>query len=89
MSATRTVYPTRSATVAAMGKSGMKRKGRSHLPKAGTRPANEQLLHHERAGASHPFSSDPSRRGGAGYGIMAVVVAVVVLIGIIALITLT
>jgi hypothetical protein len=68
-----------------MGKSGMKRKGRSHLPKAGTRPANEQLLHHERSGALHPFSS--SRRGGAG--IVAVVVAIAVVIGIVALIFLT
>lgn len=71
-----------------MGSSGMKRKGRSHLPKAGTRPANEQLLREERAHALHPFSSDPRRRGG-GYGIMAAVVAVVVVIGIIALIALT
>ncbi len=72
-----------------MGRSGMKRKGRKHLPKAGTRPANEQLLHHERAGASHPFSSDPARRRGTGYGIIAAVVAVVVVIGIIALIVFT
>lgn len=71
-----------------MGKSGMKRKGRSHLPKAGTRPANEQLLHHERAGALHPLS-DPSRRGGAGYGLMAIAVAVIVVIGIIGIIGIT
>jgi hypothetical protein len=69
-----------------MGKSGMKRKGRKHLPKAGTRPANEQLLHHERAGALHPFSS---RRGGTGYGLVAVIVAVVAVIGIIGIILFT
>jgi len=73
-----------------MGRSGMKRKGRKHLPKAGTGPATEQLLHHERAGALHPFSSDPSgRRGGTAYGIIAVIVAAVVLIGIIGIIAFT
>jgi hypothetical protein len=72
-----------------MGSSGMKRKGRSHLPKVGTRPANERELHERRAEALHPFSSDPSRRRGAGYGIMAMVVAVVVVVGIIALIVAT
>jgi hypothetical protein len=71
-----------------MGSSGMKRKGRKHLPKAGTRPSTEQLLHDERAGALHPFSSDPSRRG-PGYGVIAVVVAIVVAVGIIALIAFT
>jgi hypothetical protein len=69
-----------------MGKSGMKRKGRSHLPKAGTRPANEQLLHHERAGAAHPFSSNPSRRGGS---VVALAVGVIVVIGIIGIIIFT
>jgi hypothetical protein len=72
-----------------MGKSGMKRKGRSHLPKAGTRPANEQLLHHERAGAAHPFSSDPSRRVGTSYSIVAVAVAILVVVGIIGIIVFT
>ena len=71
-----------------MGKSGMKRKGRSHLPKAGTRPANEQLRHRERDHALHPFSSGGSR-GGTGYAIGAAVVAVIAVIGIIALIALT
>jgi len=72
-----------------MGRSGMKRKGRKHLPKAGTRPANEQLLHDERAGALNPFSSDPTRRGGSGYGIMAIIVMAVVLIGILGIIAFT
>jgi hypothetical protein len=67
-----------------MGKSGMNRKGRSHLPKAGTRPANEQLLHHERAGAAHPFSSD--RRGGS---VIAIAVAVIVVVGILGIIVFT
>jgi hypothetical protein len=69
-----------------MGRSGMKRKGRRHLPKAGTRPANEQLLHHERIGAAHPFSSDPSHRGGS---VIAIAVAVIVVVGIIGIIVFT
>ena len=72
-----------------MGRSGMKRKGRKHLPKAGTRPATEQLLHHERAGALHPFSGDPSHRRGGKYGVFAVIIAAVVLIGIIGIIAFT
>ena len=78
-----------SSTLAGMGSSGMKRKGRKHLPKAGTRPATEQLLHDERAGALHPFSAGSTRRRGTGYGIVAVVVAIVVAIGIVALIAFT
>jgi hypothetical protein len=67
----------------------MKRKGRNHLPKAGTRPSTEQLLHHERADALHPFSSDPSRRrGGVGYVIVAAVLVAIVLFAIIGLIAL-
>jgi len=71
-----------------MGSSGMKRKGRSHLPKVGTRPAVERDIQDRRAEALHPFSSDPWQRG-TSYGIMAVIVAVVVAIGIVALIAAT
>ena len=39
----------------------MKRKGRKHLPKAGTRPANQALAHEHRSRAAHPFASDPSQ----------------------------
>jgi hypothetical protein len=67
----------------------MKRKGRSHLPKVGTRPANERALHDKRAEALHPFSDEPWRRRGTGYGIAAVVLALLVAIGIIALIAAT
>jgi hypothetical protein len=71
-----------------MGSSGMKRKGRKHLPKAGTRPSTEQLLHDERANALHPFSSDPWHRRG-GIGITAIIVVAVVFIGVIGIIALT
>jgi hypothetical protein len=67
----------------------MKRKGRKHLPKAGTRPANEQLLHDERAGALHPFSSDPYRRGGPGSMITAVLIGAVILVIVFAVIAFT
>ena len=72
-----------------MGSSGMKRKGRSHLPKVGTRPANEQELRDRRAEALHPFAGDPRRRGGTAYQITAIIVAVVVLIGVLALLAAT
>jgi hypothetical protein len=75
--------------IGGMGSSGMKRKGRSHLPKVGTRPANEQELRDRRAEALHPFAGDPRRRGGTAYQITAIIVAVVVLIGVLALIAAT
>ena len=67
----------------------MKRKGRSHLPKVGTRPANEHELHDRRAEALHPFSGDPLRRRSSTYGVMAIIVAIVVAIGVIGLIAFT
>jgi hypothetical protein len=69
-----------------MGSSGMKRKGRRHLPKVGTQPSDERELQDRRTQALHPFSADPWRRRGAGYGIVAVVVALVVAIGVIGLV---
>jgi hypothetical protein len=67
----------------------MKRKGRRHLPKVGTRAANEHTAHDRRADALHPFTVDPGRSGGMGYRIAAVVVLLVVGIGIIALVLAT
>ena len=72
-----------------MGSAGMKRKGRRHLPKVGTRPANDYALHERRAEALHPFSTDPSRQRGARYRIAGLVVALVVAIGVVALIVAT
>jgi hypothetical protein len=67
----------------------MKRKGRKHLPKVGTRPAMEQQLEDRRTQALHPFSEDPWRRGASSSWILGVVVAVVVAIGVIAIIAAT
>jgi hypothetical protein len=72
-----------------MGSSGMKRKGRTHLPKVGTRPAMEQSLQDRRAHAMHPFGEDPYVRRGPNSWIIGVAVAIVVAIGIIALIAAT
>ena len=72
-----------------MGSSGMKRKGRRHLPKVGTRPQTEQELRDRRQVALHPFTDEPFSRRGRGYGILAGVVAVGVAIGVIALIAAT
>jgi hypothetical protein len=72
-----------------MGSSGMKRKGRRHLPKVGTRPQMEQELDDRRQMALHPFSAEPLPRRGAGYGIVAGIVAMVVAIGVVALIVAT
>jgi hypothetical protein len=67
----------------------MKRKGRQHLPKVGTRPAMEQQLEDRRTQALHPFSEDPWRRGTSNSWILAAVVAIVVIVGVIALIAAT
>ena len=39
--------------------------------------------------ALHPFSEDPFRRRGRGYGVIAAIVALVVAVGVIALIIAT
>ena len=71
-----------------MGRSGMKRKGRRHLPKVGS-PANiDHELHERRAEVLHPFSSDPWARRGPTSTVVAIAVALIVVIGIIGLIAL-
>jgi hypothetical protein len=72
-----------------MGSSGMKRKGRKHLSKVGTRPAAGYELQDRRARALHPFSEDPWRRGVASHWVIGIIVAVFVAIGVIALIAAT
>ena len=72
-----------------MGSSGMKRKGRKHLPKVGTRTANEYELQDRRERALHPFAEDPWRRRRPGSAIVAAVVASGVVIGVVALIVAT
>jgi hypothetical protein len=71
-----------------MGSSGMKRKGRAHLPKVGTRQSNEHELHDRRERALHPFSEDPWT-GRTSSRIGAVVIALALLIGVVALIVAT
>ena len=71
-----------------MGSSGMKRKGRKHLPKVGTRPAIEYDIHDRQERSLHPFAEDPWQRRGRS-SIVAFVVAGGVLIGIVALIVAT
>ena len=73
-----------------MGSSGMKRKGRRHLPKVGTRPSIEYDVQRHRDRALHPFAADPSRRGRSrGATAIALTIAVMVAIGVIALIVVT
>ena len=72
-----------------MGSSGMKRKGRRHLPKVGTRPAMEHELEDRRTEALHPFATDPWQRRRASSAIVGGVVAVGVAVGVIALIVAT
>jgi hypothetical protein len=67
----------------------MKRKGRRHLPKVGTRPQVEHQLHDRREAAMHPFAEDPFRRRGPSSYVIAALVALVVAIGVIALIVAT
>ena len=68
-----------------MGSSGSKRKGRQHLPKVGTPANNQHELEARRERALHPFAEDPTGRRGAGSSVTAVIVAVVVAVGVIAL----
>jgi hypothetical protein len=73
-----------------MGSSGMRRKGRRHLPKVGTPAAMDHDVHAHRERALHPFAEDPSRRRRApGTTVVALGVAVVLAIGVIALILAT
>ena len=73
-----------------MGSSGMKRKGRRHLPKVGTRPAIDYDVKEHRERALHPFSSDPSHsRRTPGATLIALTIVAIVAIGVIALIVVT
>jgi hypothetical protein len=70
-----------------MGSSGMPRKGRRHLPKVGSPAAMDHEVHAHRERALHPFAEDPSqRRRTPGTAVIAVGVAIVLAIGVIALI---
>jgi hypothetical protein len=72
-----------------MGSSGMKRKGRRHLPKVGS-PANVNYeIHERRQDALHPFSTDPDARRGPTSTVLTIGVLLIVVIAIIGLIVLT
>jgi hypothetical protein len=68
-----------------MGSSGMKRKGRRHLAKVGTRPQVDQELEDRRQVALHPFSEDPLGRRRRGVGLAAALVGVGVAVGVVAI----
>jgi hypothetical protein len=69
-----------------MGSQGMKRKGRQHLPKVGTRPENERVFHESQQDIVN-FGRHPRRGGSAWIIYVAIaVVAVLALLGFIVLI---
>jgi hypothetical protein len=72
-----------------MGSSGMKRKGRRHLPKVGTRAEMEHQLEDRRALALHPFSEDPLGRRRRGLSLAAIVLVLVVVVGVVAIVIAT
>jgi hypothetical protein len=74
--------------MAPMGSSGMKRKGRKHLPKVGTRQADEYETHDRQQASLHPFSKDPFRRGG-GSPVLAIVLGAVVVFAVFAVLVAT
>lgn len=72
-----------------MGSSGEKRKGRKHLPKAGTRPDRERLLHRERAEVMHGVGlhtprEERTRGGRAGMSLATGVLAALVALTVVA-----
>jgi hypothetical protein len=64
-----------------MGSSGMKRKGRTHLPKVGTKNDQAWVRREGVKHMEHPFSDDPSTHKGAWAHIGAVVVVALLLFG--------
>lgn len=73
-----------------MGSSGMRRRGRGHLPKVGSRAEMEHELHDRREVAMHPFDADPLNRRRSRFGwISAAVIALLVAIGVVAVVVAT
>jgi hypothetical protein len=66
-----------------MGNSGKKRKGRRHLPKAGTQTDLNQMHHQERREVAHNIGLDTHDRTGGSrtltYVLIAIALAVVVI----------
>ena len=68
----------------------MKRRGRRHLPKVGTREEMEHELHDRREVALHPFAADPLSRRRSRFGwIAAALLAIVVAVGVVAVVIAT
>jgi hypothetical protein len=65
-----------------MGSGGSKRKGRRHLPKAGTKTDLERMHHQERREVAHDLGLDPHDRSAGGrtlsYTLLAIAIAIVV-----------
>jgi hypothetical protein len=73
-----------------MGSSGMKRKGRKHLPKVGTRPSIDYGVQEHRERVLDPFATDPSRRRlTLGTVLIALAILALIVIGVIALLVVT
>ena len=72
-----------------MGSSGENRKGRRHLPKVGTAPEEAWVERERRNEALHPFSSDLRKYRNRKVGLSGAVVALVVVLGLVALVLFT
>jgi hypothetical protein len=67
----------------------MKRKGRKHMPKVGTK---QDLAWEHKEGVAHlehPFSDDPTRRTGMWAGLLAVGVVILLIIAAIGWLVIT
>jgi len=60
----------------------MKRKGRQHLPKTGTKADEDWVRHEGTAHLEHPFANDPTSRHGALARIVAIVVVAIVFLSL-------
>ncbi|HEY7668101.1 MAG TPA: hypothetical protein VIE12_08255 [Actinomycetota bacterium] len=69
-----------------MGSAGKKRKGRRHLPKAGTKTDLEQMHHQREREVAHDIGLDTHDRSGGGrtltYTLIAVAVGIVAIAAI-------
>ena len=72
-----------------MGSSGMKRKGRRHLPKVGSPKQIEHSMHDRETVASHPFSEHPLSPRKHPWGAIGILVGLFAIVGGFALILFT
>lgn len=64
-----------------MGSSGMKKKGRQHLPKVGTKTDQAWVRREGIDHLEHPFADDPSARKGGWPHVTAVLMVALLLVG--------